>query len=90
MRKAKPFHSCLCGCGGLTKGTWVSGHDGRATGWALRVERGALTLADVPVNERNGAMIMLTRHGFGALVNDFLVVPADIKFLRVHGLRLAA
>lgn len=53
---------CACGCGGATKSTWVSGHDGRATGWALRVERGLLKLEDVPANERKGAEIMLARH----------------------------
>lgn len=52
---------CACGCGGATKRTWTAGHDGRATGWALRVERGVLALADVPANERAGAEIMLVR-----------------------------
>ncbi len=54
-------HACACGCGRLTKGTWFPGDDGRATGWATRIEKGYLTLADVPQNERAGAMIMLDR-----------------------------
>jgi hypothetical protein len=44
-----------------TKGTWYPGHDGRATGWAIRVERGLLGLEEVPANERQGAELMLAR-----------------------------
>lgn len=58
-RKAKPEHDCFCGCGGRTKSTWTPGHDGRATGWAIRVERGIMKLDEVPANERKGADWML-------------------------------
>lgn len=55
-------HNCKCGCGQPTKRVWASGHDGRATGWALRVERNVIKLTDVPSNEVNGAIhMMLTR-----------------------------
>lgn len=80
-RKSKPTHDCACGCGMGTKGTWFPGHDGRATGWALRVIRGVMTIEDVPSNERQGAVIMLGRHGHPELG---VVVPADIKFLQSH------
>lgn len=62
-RRSRPTHACACGCGAPTKRTWFPGHDGRATGWALRVERGVIGLGDVPTNERAGAVIMLERRG---------------------------
>ena len=52
---------CACGCGLGTKSTWHPGHDGRATGWAVRVERGIMKIEEVPANERKGAEIMLAR-----------------------------
>lgn len=58
-KKAKTQTACVCGCGGMTGGTWVSGHDGRAMGWAIRVERGILQLEEVPANERAGAVRMI-------------------------------
>lgn len=45
-----------------TKSTWFPGHDGRATGWATRVEKG-MPLEAVPANERAGAEFMLRRRG---------------------------
>jgi hypothetical protein len=60
-RKNRPIVACACGCGMGTKSTWYPGHDGRATGWATRITRGLLTIADVPANERAGAEIMLKR-----------------------------
>jgi hypothetical protein len=60
-RKNRPTRPCACGCGMGTKGTWYPGHDGRATGWAIRVERGLLGLEEVPANERQGAELMLAR-----------------------------
>jgi len=40
---------CACGgCGRLTKSTWFPGHDGYCTGWAVRLERGAVKVADIP------------------------------------------
>lgn len=65
-RRAKAIVPCACGCGMGTKGTWHPGHDGRATGWAVRVERGMLKLEDVPANERAGAAIMLRRRAEAA------------------------
>lgn len=61
MSKSKPVHACACGCGMETKGTWHPGHDGRATGWAIRVMRGILTIDEVPANELRGAKIMIDR-----------------------------
>lgn len=61
-RKPRPTQPCACGCGAPTKGTWHPGHDGRATGWALRVERGVMTIDEVPANERKGCSIMMARH----------------------------
>lgn len=57
----KPSHPCACGCGMATKATWASGHDGRATGWAMRVMRGHMKLDEVPANERAGCEIMMER-----------------------------
>lgn len=61
--KSKPIHPCACGCGMGTKSTWASGHDGRATGWAIRIERGIITIDGVPENERQGAVHMLAKRG---------------------------
>ena len=60
-KKNKPSRPCACGCGQATKSIWASGHDGRATGWAIRVKRGYMTLDEVPANERQGAEIMIAR-----------------------------
>ena len=76
-RKAKPLHDCACGCGQQTKSTWFPGHDGRATGWAVRILKGLLTLEQVPANEQAGAVIMLARHGVQAEV-----VPAKARTRR--------
>lgn len=54
-RKPKPTQPCMCGCETLTKGVWAPGHDARARGWAIRVERAICKLADVPANEQAGA-----------------------------------
>lgn len=59
---------CACGCERPTQRTWFPGHDGRATGWAIRVERG-MALDDVPANERKGAVRMLRSRGtFDAVI----------------------
>lgn len=60
-RRAKAIVPCACGCGLGTKSTWHPGHDGRATGWAVRVEREIMGIDEVPANERKGAKIMLAR-----------------------------
>lgn len=60
-RRARPIVPCICGCGAGTRGTWFPGHDGRATGWATRIERGLMAIEDVPANERAGAEFMLRR-----------------------------
>ena len=59
--KSGAIHACCCGCGMPTKRDWHPGHDGRATGWAIRIERGIIKMDDVPENERAGARIMLQR-----------------------------
>lgn len=58
-RKPKPLVACTCGCNGMTKGLWVPGHDARARGWAIRIERGICKMGDVPANEQAGAKFML-------------------------------
>lgn len=58
-RKAKAKQPCACGCETPTTGTWAPGHDARAKGWALRIERGVMKLSEVPVNEQAGAKYML-------------------------------
>jgi len=59
FRKPKEQHPCACGCATPTTGKWAPGHDARANGWAIRIERELLTLKDVPENERAGAKLML-------------------------------
>lgn len=71
----KPTRPCACGCGAPTKSMWYPGHDGRATGWSIRIERGLMSIGDVPANERAGAAIMLRRHGHADLAE--MPVPAD-------------
>lgn len=63
MRKGsnRPTRPCACGCGQPTKATWHPGHDGRATGWAIRIERGIIKMGEIPANERAGAAIMTER-----------------------------
>ena len=58
-RAPKPMQPCKCGCGTQTTGTWAPGHDARAKGWALRIERGICKMSDVPENEQPGAKFML-------------------------------
>ncbi len=58
-RKPKPTKPCQCGCKTPTTGDWAPGHDARANGWALRIEREVIKLSDVPENEREGAKFML-------------------------------
>lgn len=58
-RKPRPQKPCACGCGTPTTGLWAPGHDARANGWAIRIERELLTMKDVPENEREGAKRML-------------------------------
>lgn len=72
MRRAnsKPTHPCICGCGLPTKSTWHTGHDGRATGWALRIERGDMDPTQVPGEEVNGAIHMLIRRAGEASATD--------------------
>lgn len=66
-RKAKPERDCACGCGTKTKSEWAPGHDARAKGWALRIQRGILTIDQVPANERAGANLMLTKSAEGTI-----------------------
>lgn len=58
-RKPKPLHACACGCGGTTAGRFAPGHDSRLKGWALRVERGVVKLADIPDGERQAVQAHL-------------------------------
>ena len=72
MSKAGAIHGCACGCGLPTRRTWYPGHDGRATGWAIRIEKGIIKMDDVPENERAGARIMLLKRAeeLAALAHD--------------------
>ena len=65
VRKPRPTHPCVCGCGTLTAGIWAPGHDARAHGWALRVERNICKLSEVPENEREGARFVLNQRKDG-------------------------
>ena len=58
-RKEKAKKPCACGCQTPTTGQWAPGHDARAKGWAIRVERGIVEFKDVPANEQAGAKLML-------------------------------
>lgn len=59
-RKTKPPKPCACGCGEMTKGgNYITGHDSYVKGWAIRVERGIVKLADVPDPQRNAVKKIL-------------------------------
>jgi hypothetical protein len=58
-KKAAQQQPCTCGCGTPTAKMWAPGHDARANGWALRIERGLIKMSDVPANEQAGAKHML-------------------------------
>lgn len=57
--RKKKIQPCACGCGTDTSKTWAPGHDARAKGWALRIDRGICKMSDVPENEQQGAKAML-------------------------------
>lgn len=40
------YSRCACGCQGLTQATFMPGHDSKLKAYVIRVERGAMTLAD--------------------------------------------
>lgn len=58
-RKPKPMQPCACGCNTPTRSTWAPGHDARARGWAIRIERNICKMIEVPENEQAGAKLML-------------------------------
>lgn len=61
-RASKPASNpCACGCGHLTKSTFVPGHDSRLRGWVVRVERGVVALADIPDGEREAVQREMAR-----------------------------
>jgi len=51
--KPKPLTPCGCGCPLMTRSKFAPGHDSRLRGWALRVARGMLTVAEI--SEKYGA-----------------------------------
>ncbi len=86
-RKARPQKPCQCGCGQLTSSQWVPGHDARARGWALRIERDILTMKDVPANEQAGAKFMLEERKKAGLTGKgaTLVKGKSIKKVEPEG-----
>ncbi len=47
--RAKAPQKCGCGCGDLTRGgRFLPGHDAIRLAWAIRLERGIVTAADIP------------------------------------------
>lgn len=65
-RKPKPQQPCACGCNTPTRSQWAPGHDARARGWAIRIERSIVKMSDIPVNEQAGAKLMLKLRKEGA------------------------
>lgn len=59
-RKPKAKRSCLCGCGQQTASRFCPGHDSRLKGWALRVERGVVRVAEIPDGEREAVVRFLS------------------------------
>ena len=57
----KPLNVCFCGCGGLTKGNFVPGHDARFHGTVKKVLRGELNaeeeLKKLPHDEARAAFL---------------------------------
>lgn len=78
-RKPRPLRDCTCGCGGQTAGSWVPGHDARAKGWALRIERGICKMSDVPANERKGAQFMIDNPAPAKAKADIKLVGKEAK-----------
>lgn len=68
MPRSRSLWPCTCGCGGLTGGQFVPGHDARLRGWLLQIWRtgGAPYEANVPWNgyTRDDAQRELDRRGW--------------------------
>lgn len=87
--KPKPTNDCACGCGGQTKRTWFPGHDARANGWAIRIEKGLMKLGEVPENEQKGAIRMLKERKEGGLTKE-KVAPKATKLVAAKPEKKAA
>ena len=70
--KQKPLVPCACGCPAMTRSTFYPGHDSRLKGWALRIARGVLTLADMTEK-------------YGCVEGEQKAVEAHIKQLKKEG-----
>lgn len=40
--------TCCCGCGETVRKCFVSSHDGRVMGWLTRIEKGEMTVDELP------------------------------------------
>jgi len=78
-RKPKATQPCACGCGTMTQRTWAPGHDARANGWAIRIERDICKMADVPENERPGVKIQLAKRKAEGAAGGIKIVKSDKK-----------
>lgn len=54
-KKAKTQNPCKCGCGTLTGGFFVPGHDARFKSWLLQIERGQKKPEDLLTAEVRGS-----------------------------------
>ena len=55
---AKTLNPCWCGCGGLTKGKFVPGHDSKFHGLAKKVARGEAEMPEDFIHEEAEADFM--------------------------------
>lgn len=47
VAKSKEQSKCKCGCGGLTGGNFVPGHDARFKGWLIKIAKGEMAVTDL-------------------------------------------
>jgi len=47
VAKVKAQNACKCGCGGLSGGHFVPGHDAKFKGWLLKIERGQMKVEEL-------------------------------------------
>jgi len=52
--RTRPLRACSCGCGGTTQRTFCPGHDSQLKAAIIRVQRGAMTLAEIEQHAGKG------------------------------------
>lgn len=79
-KKLAATHNCICGCGTETGGKFAPGHDARAKGLLLKVERGDLKVADLHPELARWVKFAGKAASAGKDASDYRIVLAPIKF----------